>query len=407
MADPRRDKPNVTGNQKLFDAALRHQVGLIRFTSGEVRRVVDLLEEADRDLVGMLRNRLGDVSRAPTDFTSERWKLLLADIRVARGEAMSKVRGELSPTLRELSVMEAGFEKRIIQGSMPLSLELASVSSSSLHAIVTTQPFNGNLLGQWYGTLASSDKSNLIRTIQLGLTEGSTLDQIVRRVAGTRSEGFSNGVLAINRRNAETVVRTAVNGVANAARNALWVENADLISALRWTATLDGRTTPVCRARDGRVAPVSPQGSIPKGQPALSPSGARPPAHPGCRSVMVAVVDGIEAVGTRPFVRDTRTRGGRETNFRKEARRSGRPIQEVRKAWAQRNIGSVPAEVTYQDWLRRQPVSFQDDVLGPSFGKLFRDGGLTLPKFVDEAGKQFTLAQLRITESAAFAAAGL
>lgn len=407
MADPRLDTSSPTANERLFDAALRHQVGLRRFASGEVSRVNDLLEQADADLVRKLRDRLGSVRNQPIDFTSARWRALRDDIRSARREAVALMRGQLSPTLRQLSKMEAEFEARMIQASMPISINLATVEAATLTSIVTTQPFHGRLLGDWYQGLAQADQGRLLQQIRLGLTQGETLDEIVRRVAGTRRNRFADGVLSVTRRNAETVVRTAVNGVSNAARGAVWEANSDIISALRWTATLDGRTSAICRARDGMLAPATQGGSIPEGGRALEPSGARPPAHPNCRSIMVAVIDGVEAVGTRPTVRDTRTRGRREVDFRAEARRSGRPTRDVRKEWADKNIGSVPADVTYEEWLRRQSAGFQQDVLGKSRATLFRRGDVRLDQFVDFSGRQFTLRELRRSRPGAFDDAGL
>ena len=112
--------------------------------------------------------------------------------------------------------------------------------------------------------------------------------------------------------------------------------------------------------------------------------------------------------GERPFVRDTRTRRRRERDFRAEARdkvgdRRWRGLDEaqrraqitrVREAWARDAVGTVPDKLTYDEWLRDQPAAFQDDVLGPSRGKLFRQGA-KLDKFVDNSGKTLTLEQLR------------
>ena len=69
--------------------------------------------------------------------------------------------------------------------------------------------------------------------------------------------------------------------------------------------------------------------------------------------------------------------------------------------------GQVPADMTYQDWLRKQPASRQDDILGVTKGKLFRQGGLTLDRFVDRAGRELNLTELRKKNAEAFAKAGL
>lgn len=126
----------------------------------------------------------------------------------------------------------------------------------------------------------------------------------------------------------------------------------------------------------------------------LVPSGARPPAHWQCRSCMVAVLDGVAIAGDRPFVADERTRRKRERDFRREAKESGNTIQEVRQAWAKKNVGTVAAETDYTAWLKRQSSSFQDDVLGPARAQMFRDGA-PIERFNDASGRRLTLDELR------------
>ena len=70
-------------------------------------------------------------------------------------------------------------------------------------------------------------------------------------------------------------------------------------------------------------------------------------------------------------------------------------------------IGRIPAKVTYGEWLARQSVEFQDDVLGVTRGRLFRKGGLKLTKFVSRTGDEIPLSELARREADAFRAAGL
>ena len=63
--------------------------------------------------------------------------------------------------------------------------------------------------------------------------------------------------------------------------------------------------------------------------------------------------------------------------------------------------------MTYQDWLKKQTVERQDDILGKTKGQLFRKGGLTLDRFIDRNGRELNLAELRAKNAAAFAKAGL
>lgn len=79
----------------------------------------------------------------------------------------------------------------------------------------------------------------------------------------------------------------------------------------------------------------------------------------------------------------------------------------MRTAWQRRNIGTVPNDVTYGEWLKTQPDWFQDDVLGKTKGKLFRSGGLKIDQFVDRRGDSLTLSELAREKPAAFDEAGL
>lgn len=383
----------ATANQAYFNAALRHQIDVRRFQAGEIRAAIKLLSRADRDFVAKLRERLARLGQT-TDFTSRRWKTLLSDIRTLRRVAIEELKTKTAGTLREFSVSETAREAALLERAIPIEVSMATVPVEQLRAIATTEPFRGNRLQEWFETLARSDQKRLREAIQIGMVQGEGIPAIIKRVAGTKEASFADGALASTRREAEAIIRTGVNHVSNSAREEVWDANSDIISALRWTSTLDGRTTPICQARDGMMAPVGDK-PLPEGAEPLDPPGARPPAHVNCRSVMVAVIDGVGVLGNRPAVRDTRRPDDRETDFRAEARRTGRPIQEIRAEWARENIGTVPAKQTYDSWLRQQPAAFQDEVLGPGRAKLFRDGSLSLDQFVDASGKELTLEALQ------------
>lgn len=69
--------------------------------------------------------------------------------------------------------------------------------------------------------------------------------------------------------------------------------------------------------------------------------------------------------------------------------------------------GTTPARTTYQSWLTGQSAAFQNDILGPTRGALFRRGGLKLDRFVEFDGTELTLAQLASRNTNAFLRAGL
>lgn len=413
----------ATANERLFDLALRHQIDLRRFTVGEVKRILRLLEAVDAEVVVKLRRDLvGLADGTPMKFTAaqeKRLQAIFADVALVRDAGWKRVHGTATQTVEELAAIEAGVELKTIENSSPVVLQLVGVEVSQLRAVAVSRPFHGKLMGEWFQSLQLADRQRLEQAVRLGLSQGENLDTIVRRVVGTRAKGYKDGAMTISRRNAEAVVRTAINHTSNVAREEVWNQNADILWGLRVVATLDGRTTTLCKARDGQFV-LFGGAAPPKGVILLSPQGARPPFHMGCRTTMVPVLRGEQIVTERSFVRDSRTRKQMDKDFRAEAKASAgdkwkgltesdrrKLIDKRRVAWAKDNIGQEVETTNYNGWLKKQPAAFQDEVLGKSKGRLFRNGGLELNQYIDRNGNELTLDQLRDRHPDAFDKAGL
>lgn len=384
-----------TANEVLLDEALRRMLRLRRYTRGEVSRMQALLSRSERDVLALLLLKLDGVTGRGIpkagSFTAKRLEKLLDEIADMRSAAWKTVRKEFTEQLKELAKVEAANEHATLEDAVPIKLELARPAVGQVFAAATSRPFQGRLLKEWYSTLEATDKRRIKEAVRRGVVEGKKTDEIVRDIRGSkplkRKKGTNDappaedGAFGGSRRDLEAVVSTAVSHVTNAAREEVWEANADIIEGLRWTSTLDGRTSAICRARDGKIFKVG--------------EGPRPPAHVRCRSVMVPVLDGVGVLGNRPTVTDTRTREEREVDFRAQAKKSGKSIQSLRDSWAKENVGSIPSETTYSEFLKRQSASFQDEVLGKTKGRLFRQGGLELDAFVDGSGNELTLDDLR------------
>jgi hypothetical protein len=271
----------VTANDDLLDDAIRRAVALRRFTDGEARRAIEVLSGDDRALADWLRGRLAGLTRSRRLDTAQ-FREFVSAFKGKRAAAFAGMTDSVRAALRELVKLEAQAELSSIDDALPVSVELASVSVAKLYAAAFDRPFaEGAPLADWFRRLAADDQARLTRAVQLGIVQGEPVPQIVGRVVGTRARGFADGALAISRRNAETVVRTAVNHVSNAAREAVWSENADMFRYLRWVSTLDGRTSKICAWRDGALTSVG-GAPLPPGAEKLDPLNARPPAHPNC-----------------------------------------------------------------------------------------------------------------------------
>jgi len=385
-----------SANEEYLDAALRHSMELRGFTRGELQRLNKLLERSDRELSIELRKALADMGvkkGAQYSFKTKRFKRMIEELSGMRAAVMAELRSDNKSTFDALATLEAQKELDILNSVVPVEFSFAAASGTLLREIVNSRPFQGRILKDYYTTLSANDKRRLRESIQLGMAQGESINDIVARVVGTRGAQFKDGALAITRREAEAIVRTAVNHISNGAREAVWAANSGAFSYLMWVSTLDGRTTLICASRDGKV--ISTDGSpIPAQYEALVPQGARPPAHYNCRSLTVVVFSEDGLVGNRPFVVDTRTRSKRTIDFREEAKRRGVSVGQVRNEWKAENVGRVPAKTTFNQFLRRQDAAFQDSYLGKRRGAAYRAGDLNVDQFVDRYGKTLTLKQL-------------
>jgi len=338
-------------NDELLDALTRHEVLLRRYSTATLRKVLALLKRSDTRIVErLLDNDLTALSRT-------RQEKLLTDLQRVMESAYIDAEGALQVDLEALAVYEGEFQTDLFKRVLPVKFDTVTPTAEQLIAAVNSRPFQGKLLKEVYPELTASAFRRVRDTIRAGIVEGRTTDQIVRDLRGRAAQGYKDGILAHNRRDVESVVRTAVNHTSNTAREYTYEANDDLVKGVRWNATLDGRTTFVCMSRDGKVY-----------EPGKGP---RPPAHFNCRS------------STSPVL--------------KSWRELGFGADEVPASTRASMNGQVPADQTYDGWLRKQPKAFQDDVLGVRKAELFR-GGLKVDRFVDRSGQEFTLDELRKRE---------
>lgn len=391
-----------TVNEELLDAMIRHQTYLLRY-SGYVRnRITTILNGTEEELAEKIRDRLRNYSGLRTPVEWQRLERLQKQLSVIRIGAWAEARDFLETEMLQLAYQEPLFLSSTVQAALPVVVDTTMPSSGMLRSIALSRPFEGRILKDWANTMAADDIRRIHSAIQLGMVAGETNETIARRVVGTRALKGSDGVTEISRRQVQAITRTAVMHVANGARSEFFQANADIIEGEQFVSTLDARTTPVCRANDGKVYPLG--------------KGPVPPLHYNCRSLRVAAINGTLA-GDRPakphtekqLLREYSEKNGLTGVASREDLPYGTkgPFDKWRRARIRELTGPIPASTNYQQWLKGQSVEFQNETLGVTKGKLFRDGNLTLDKFVNRNGDELTLTQLAQKEASAFRAAGL
>ena len=338
-------------NDDILDAQTSHQIGLMRLSNATVRKVIALVKRSDVRISERLLS--GDIS----ELSRTRQEKLLRELRRIIESVYMDATGTLQIELDNLAKYEAQFQSDMLKRVLPVNFETVLPAAETLIAAATATPFQGKLLKEVYTELPAATFRKVRDTIRAGVVEGRTTPQIVRDLRGTKAQGYKDGTLEQSRRAVEAVVRTAVNHTANAASESFYEANTDIIKSIRYNATLDGRTTKRCAGLDGKTFKPG--------------KGPRPPQHFNCRS------------STSPVV--------------KSFRELGIDLDEVPASTRSSIDGQVPADLTYDGWLRKRSNTEQDEILGKRKAELFR-GGLHMDRFTNRTGDELTLDQLKRKE---------
>lgn len=352
-------------NKLLHDVLTRHQVYLERLKAGQVRQLDPVLRALDQ----AVRVALAELGNSPSRTALER---TLARLR-AQGMAVgARYTDEVLRSLQALSRYATGFHNDTMSLLWPAAAPaLATAASAAGWAAALAEPIHatGQLLEPFVKNFSARAVSVIDRQIRLGYAQGQTTDDIVRSLRGTKAANYRDGMISnMLKREGDAMVRTAIQHVNNQAQMAVAQANSDIVKRYRWVSTLDMRTSQTCRSLDGKVFVIG--------------KGPVPPAHVNCRSYMMLLLEGIDLTeGT------TRASKGDEGGQQ------------------------VSAQLSYYEWLKTQPLTFQVDALGPARATLFRKGGLSAQQFADlNLDKNFqplSLEQMRKKNPAAFARAGL
>jgi SPP1 gp7 family putative phage head morphogenesis protein len=324
----------------VIDQLTRHQLFLQRLAGGNWALIRPLLDGVVDRIHSMPIN---------SEVQAGRYYAIRDDIAALYDRFAERAGRKLIPRLLEFAAYEAEFTQSVLAGAARVAITGVQIEGLTAEVLATPMQLAGGktlTLPDMLRTFASDAADQVQTRILQGQLTGETGAQIARAVEQLADKR--------TRRQAEAIVRTATNHVGNQARAAVYRANADIIREEQIVATLDGRTTPVCRSRDGQRYPVG--------------TGPVPPFHYGCRTVRVPVLDSRFAALGRG-----RTRASMD--------------------------GPVSAELSYGDWLARQPQAFQAEVLGPGRASIFRAGKLPLSKFVDSSGRELTLDQLKSLEA--------
>ncbi|WP_412545810.1 phage minor head protein [Maricaulis sp. MIT060901] len=355
--------PARDATERYAESLRRRLVGGLRFEGHERRRILALLQEVEDEIVRKIAE-LDPTGVTQTAAQQRRLRRLLRDARARIRELMRTIRDTAVSGLDEFAAAEAAWAQASMQRAISaagISLSVRLAPSEVLRTLVGDSLIVGRPLEEWWSRQADGLIDRFQVEMRRGVAQGETLDQLIRRVRGTRANRYADGLMATSRRTAEMAVRTSVNHVGNASRQAVYEANADIITAYVHSSVLDSRTSVTCSARDGKAWDIArkPVGGhkIPFEQP---------PLHPNCRSVIVPRIGDV-----------TRIPGQRASAD-----------------------GPVPASQTFETWLKAKTVAEQNAILGSGRARVWRQNKLTLSQLLDFKGDPLSLTDLQRRYSA-------
>jgi SPP1 gp7 family putative phage head morphogenesis protein len=394
------------------EALYRNAIDLNRYSNSVARRIINAYNDIIIDAVNQLRT----IDELAAPVKAARLRAILAQLK----ESLSTWAGDSTELtaleLQGIAQLQSEFVTEQLRLALPAgardAVRTVEISPQFAQSVVTTDPTQINVVAlsddlykSVYGADALARQAgtgtfNLTaaKGATITLPNGEVITKAFRGIAVDQAERFSqvvrNGLLtgeptpAIAKRligslqfgeEAKTVkqlvaaggqatavadnqitalVRTSINQVANTASQQVYEANPDITSKYRYVATLDTRTSAICRALDGKQFPYG--------------KGPTPPTHFQCRSTTVPVID-YEGLGFVPPPEGTRASMG----------------------------GQVPADTSYGEWLAKQPLPVKAKALGAGkvvyFDKLSAKYGpkAAIAKLVRDDGSELTLDQLR------------
>lgn len=348
-ADKFKDLPK-TVNELLADRAIRHALYLERYKSHLVQELLKHFNASmEPELVAQIERNLRRVTRGSKALQT----IFKRNGNLVR-ENYKAMEAKLYDHLRDFAKVESNWLIKTLETYMPVTWDFVAPGGALLKSLVTNQPMEGALVKDWFAELSRKAAFGINRQIQMGMVEGEGVEDIVRRIKGTRAANYSDGILNAPRHELRSVVRTSVSTIAHAARDEVYQSNTDVIKGVQIMATLDNRTCIECMNWDGNVYAVDSVPAV--------------PAHYSCRCTTVPVLRSWRELGIDASEAPPGTRASMN--------------------------GQVADTTTYPAWLKRQSAEVQNEALGTSRAKLFRSGQLKLNDFVNRENRQLTLKEL-------------
>lgn len=360
--------------QQIADILTRHDIDLLRVDAALRKKIVLMMNGMREDIIKKI-SRVDPTRAATLAKKNATLRQLIQSVDPSVTKAYKAIAQTVHGELTDLTKLETQVMAKSVNRVANVELMSPRLNKNVLSTLVGNTLVEGKIVGKWWTHETAAFKDAFARNMREGILNGETVDDLVRRVRGTRAGRFKDGLMSLSTNRAKTLVRSSVLGVANKARMATFEQNADVIKGVQWLSTLDARTSNICKALDGQAWTLG--GERMKGT-AVQWRGP-PPAHFNCRSTLVPITRSWAELNRNPRIQ--KKLDALPTRTRKDTRAA---------------MDGVAAKATenYEAWLRKQDVDMQKDVLGPARYKLWKDGKISFTDLIDQQHRPRTVAEL-------------
>jgi len=380
----------------------RNAIDLNRYSNSVARRIIN----AYNDIIVDATNQLRTIDEPAAPVKAARLRAILAQLKDSLATWAGDATELTATELQGLAELQSEFVAEELRKALPAGARTAvntvEISPQFAQSVVTTDPTqlnvvalsddlfaavqgapqtfsltaaqgatitlpNGEVISKAFRGIAVDQAERFSQVVRQGLLTGETTPDIAKRLIGSLQFGeraktvgqlvaAGGQATAVADNQVIALVRTSINQVANTASQQVYEANQDITKKYRYVATLDTRTSAICRALDGREFEYG--------------KGPMPPQHFNCRSTTVPIID--------PDILPPSTTATRASKD-----------------------GQVPINQSYGEWLAKQPRIVQAEALGPEkvpyFNRLANKYGPrnAIAKLVRDDGSEVTLEQLR------------
>lgn len=345
----------MTSEQKLFDELLDNAINILRLAAGERKIVLGKLLELEDEVAEQLdRQELSKLKRRELN------KVLL-NINITIAKYYDDIGLSINvPSLALYAAEETSFAFEIALGIRATKLPKQFYFQSLAKDLIIM----GAPQADWWRGQSADTQFKFASQVRLGLAASETNQQIISRIVG---KSGNPGVMETVKRNAASLVQTAVQSVANNARRETYKANPNLVKGLEQVSTLDSHTSLTCVSYSGcqwdlNFKPIGPKEK-------RLPYNSGTPRHFNCRSTEIPIL--------------------------KTLRELGIDVDEPKGTTRASSDGQIAVDTTFDGYLKRKGKAYQEEVLGPGRADLWRAGKITLRDLVNNEGRPITLEALK------------